>query len=105
MATTKQTQESKDRKILEGLSMARVYDFLLQEDEEEGVIRAEVLLRGQYEDAKNTESKTSHLSRQYLLDRGFGRASQSIDMTSKGEKVTAGIFIEGLEDDKEIQTT
>lgn len=105
MATTKQTQESKDRKILEGLSMARVYDFLLQEDEEEGVIRAEVLLRGQYNDAKNPESKTSHLSRQYLLDRGFGKAPQSIDMTSKGEKVTAGIFIEGLEDDKEIQTT
>lgn len=98
-ASTEQQQNSKDKKILEGLSMARVYDFLLQEDEDEGSIRAEVLLREQYRDAKNPESKTSHLSRQYLLDRGFGKAPQAVDVTSKGEKLTAGIFMIPPEDE------
>lgn len=104
MSTTEDKAKSQDKKILEGLSMARVYDFLLQEDEDEGAIRAEVLLREQYRDAKNPESKSSHLSRQYLLDRGFGKAPRSVDVTSKGEKITAGIFIESLEeeDDKEV---
>jgi hypothetical protein len=32
------------------------------------------------------------------LDRNLGKAAQEIDITSKGEKLTAGIFIDDPED-------
>jgi len=91
-ATTEQIQSSKDNKILKGLSMEVVYDFLQQDDN--GKRRAIVLLENQYEDAIDSDSKTSHLSRQYLLDRGFGKALQAVDVTTKGDKITAGIFVD-----------
>lgn len=38
----------------------------------------------------------------WLIEMGIGKASQRVDMTSKGEKIVAGIFIEGLDDDKDV---
>jgi len=104
MESTEKKAKSQDRRILSELSMADVYDFLQQE--EGGKRRAIVLLESQYRDAIDPESKTAHLSRQYLLDRGFGKAPQAIDLTSKGEQVTAGIFIQPLDEhEEEVSTT
>ena len=72
--------------------MAEVYDFLQQEDESAEESRVRVLLKSQYKDAINDDSKTAHISRQDLLDRGFGKAPLSADITSGGEKLTSVAF-------------
>lgn len=41
--------------------------------------------------------KDNDLTRDWL-DRNLGKATQEIDITSKGEKLTAGIFIDDPED-------
>ena len=38
----------------------------------------------------------------WIIEQLIGRPSQNTDITSKGESIAAGIFIEGLDDDKEI---
>ncbi|OQB07708.1 MAG: hypothetical protein BWY21_01564 [Parcubacteria group bacterium ADurb.Bin216] len=38
----------------------------------------------------------------WLIEQLIGRPSQNTDITSKGESIAAGIFIEGLDDDKEV---
>lgn len=99
-STTEQKEKSRADKIISDLSTVEIYDFLQQKEGEK--TRATILLEVTYEDAINPDSKTSHISRQSLLDRGFGKAPQAVDVTSKGEAVAAGIFIEGLDDDKEV---
>lgn len=104
MSTTEQKVKSQENGLLGDLSSARIYDFLYQEDSELGVSKAEVLLRLTYEDAKSN-SKTAYLSRKDLMDRGFGTAKRSVDITTGGEKMTTGIVIEWEDDEEEIQTT
>lgn len=45
----------------------------------------------------------------WLIEMNVGKAKQAVDMTSKGEKITAGIFVEALfegkEKDEEVPTT
>lgn len=95
--STERKARSQDRRVLKDLSMADVYDFLQQEDETEGKARARVLLEKQYESAKEGDSR----AQQSLLDRGYGKAPQAVDVTSKGESLSAGIFIDWGDDDEE----
>jgi|ADurb_H2B_02_Slu_FD_contig_21_5594016_length_678_multi_2_in_0_out_0_1 hypothetical protein len=103
MSTTEQKVKSQEKSLLGDLSTARIYDFLYQDDEEEGIPKAEVLLRLTYKDAKS-DSKTAYLSRKDLMDRGFGLAQRRVDITTEGEKLSSGIVIQ-WEDDEDIQTT
>ncbi len=81
-ATTEQIQNSKDKRILGDLSTIEIYDFLRQKDGEK--TRATVLLEMTYKDAIDPDSKTAHISRQSLLDRGFGKAPQAVEVDSVG---------------------
>lgn len=90
-STTEQAQNSKDKQIVKKLSMQEIYDFLQQVDEDGETTRAKKILKAQYEDAISG-SKTAHMSRQDLLDRGFGKAQQSTDITTGGQPLTTVAF-------------
>lgn len=100
MATTSQVVASENKKIIQEFSyedFAIVYGELnILEDS----------LRNLWKIATTTDDERLQVDTyKWLIEMGVGKAAQKVDMTSKGEKISAGIFIEDLEDDKEIQTS
>lgn len=99
MATTSQVVASENKKIIQDFSyedFAIVYGELnILEDS----------LRNLWKIATTTDDERLRVDTyKWLIEMGVGKAAQKVDMTSKGEKITAGIFIESLEeeDDKEV---
>jgi hypothetical protein len=89
MATTEQTQKSKAKRVLTGISIEQLHEFLNEDDD--GYTRREMLLRRHYEDAIG-DSKTSAYSRSDLLDRDMGKPKESKDITTGGQPLNSVVF-------------
>jgi hypothetical protein len=91
-STTEQQQNSKDNSILEMLEQRALNEFLAEDDG--GVTKRRRLLEVAYEKAKKGDGAMIKL----LYDKLYPNAKQSIDVTSGGDKLSAGIFIRPPED-------
>lgn len=86
-------EKSRSKKIIEGFS----YKDLMSVYDELSII--DKALRGLWRITIATEDeKVKSDNYKWLIEMGVGKARQAVDMTSKGEKITAGIFV----DDKGI---
>jgi hypothetical protein len=100
MATTSQVVASENKKIIQDFSYE---DFAIVYGE---LNILEESLRNLWKIATTTDDERLQVDTyKWLIEMGVGKAAQKVDMTSKGEKISAGIFIEDFDDDKEIQTS
>ena len=90
-STTDQAQTSKDKKILDRISIEDIYQFLQEEDKTHEQRKFRVLLQKQYEDAIS-DSKTSAFSREDLINRITGKPKESKDITTGGQPLNSVVF-------------
>jgi hypothetical protein len=94
--TTEGVRASKNKKVIQEF---KYEDFALICDEL-GI--AEEAIRELLRLAQMTEDDRLKADiYKWFTEMNIGRPGQRVDLTSKGESLSAGIFIEGLDDDNE----
>ena len=89
-ATTAQVEASENKKIIQKLDYK---DFKIVCNELNVV---EDAIRELWTLAKNTkDDRVKKDIYQWIIEMNIGKAKQSTDITSKDERITAGIFVDG----------